>query len=296
MTGQFIRGIFMMVLATLALAPAAAQPHLEQGVYALPGYALVISEEITPDTLVNFGILVKQNPDLSIVILNSPGGKVYPAMVIAEMIHKHGLSTAVIEGSLCASACSIIFLAGKARLALGDLGVHQISGVSDPSLTQSTISDIYSSLTTFGTHPKVIELMLKTPPDEMYYFSRQELVDYGLNRKVDGAAIGDKTAEQAEIPIIETEMLAHRNFKDWRVAKYLNKKHNLEFITLETISGEPRVGIVTYPVSGRFFIEIYWESAHFTRGSENITIQFRRNDGGRVAKAVEFPWRLAPSM
>ncbi|TQE98416.1 MAG: hypothetical protein FKY71_13980 [Spiribacter salinus] len=97
-----------------------------------------------------FRAAVARVPNIRTVELHSPGGRVYSGLEIARIIYDLRLNTWITAGSECYSACSIAFLAGELRLADGRLGVHQVSGMNDDSLTQSVISDVFDSLRQFG--------------------------------------------------------------------------------------------------------------------------------------------------
>lgn len=69
--------------------------------------------------------LLDKNPDTSTINLESIGGRPWEARLLRDLIIKNGLSTSSYKG--CASACTVVFLAGKSRI-LGDkaiLGFHQ---------------------------------------------------------------------------------------------------------------------------------------------------------------------------
>ena len=58
-----------------------------------------------------------------IVTLSGPGGNAFAAMKIGEFIHTRGWATYVPSGTLCASSCGIIWLAGTPRYIEGAPGV-----------------------------------------------------------------------------------------------------------------------------------------------------------------------------
>lgn len=70
--------------------------------------------------------------EINLVVLDSPGGVVFDAIVIAERIHDLGLATLVPEGAECMSSCVYVFLGGQQRLASGALWAHrmQVAGSS----------------------------------------------------------------------------------------------------------------------------------------------------------------------
>jgi hypothetical protein len=123
---------------------------------------------------------------------------VAPALEIAAIIHTLGVSTEVPRGEVCASACSVVFLAGDGRQAFGQLGVHQMSaGGSDAvSGVQYILAEMLDAFEDFGVDRRVSRHMLTTPPEEMYFFSDFELTDYGINRS-DAEAISTEASLSA---------------------------------------------------------------------------------------------------
>ena len=130
------------------------------------------------------------------VVLDSPGGSVVDALAIGSLIHDKGLATKVAAGSLCASSCPIVFASGKTRIASKNaaIGVHQIYAAAlsgDPqsalrvagtamSDAQSTTGEIIAHLTKTGVDPALWLHALKTPPNQLYYFSAKEMEDLKL--------------------------------------------------------------------------------------------------------------------
>lgn len=125
------------------------------------------------------------------VVLDSPGGSVVDALAIGSLIHQEGLATKVAAGSLCASSCPIVFASGQERIASTQaaIGVHQIYAAAlagDPqnalrvagtamSDAQSTTAEIISHLTKTGVDPALWLHALSTPPEQLYYFTPEEM-------------------------------------------------------------------------------------------------------------------------
>lgn len=144
---------------------------------------IALDAEITNTTPTDLDRALEARPNARTLVLNSPGGAVDSALVIAQEIRRRGMRTYVPEGMGCYSACAYIFFAGENRIADGELGVHQISqDVADVVLTQMAIGDILDALDEFGVQHQVISYMLRTPPEGMYVFSHLELADLGINR------------------------------------------------------------------------------------------------------------------
>jgi hypothetical protein len=125
------------------------------------------------------------------ILLDSPGGSVVDALAIGSLIHEKGLATKVAAGSLCASSCPLILASGSTRLASPDaaIGVHQVYAAAlsaDPQQAmrmagvamrdaQTTTAEIISHLTMTGVDPALWLHALETPPDQLYYFSPEEM-------------------------------------------------------------------------------------------------------------------------
>jgi hypothetical protein len=130
------------------------------------------------------------------VVLDSPGGSVVDALAIGSLIHQRGLATRVTAGSLCASSCPIVFASGEERIASQEaaIGVHQIYAAAlsaDPqsalrvagtamSDAQATTAEIMRHLTETGVDPALWLHALATPPEQLYYFTPEEMERYKL--------------------------------------------------------------------------------------------------------------------
>jgi hypothetical protein len=164
---------------------------------------------IDAGSALNFRRVLQAAPNAKLITLNSPGGNVQMGLLIADDTHQRKLATYIPKGSKCYSACSYIFLAGNERKVDGELGVHQISSDS-PDLVgaQLAISDIIEVLNRFSTPMDVIQIMFKTPPDDMHIFTPDEIEHYKLNRS-DSEPSGAPTT--IDIPIAATPLAGDSN-------------------------------------------------------------------------------------
>lgn len=145
-----------------------------------------LNGEIDVGAALNFRRAVEAAPDAKLVVLNSPGGAVQIALLIADDVHERKLATYIPKGAGCYSACAFVFLAGVERQVDGELGVHQISSDSTDLVgAQLSISDIIDVLNRFDTPVEVLTVMFKTPPKDMHVFTPDEVARYGLDRKQD---------------------------------------------------------------------------------------------------------------
>ena len=150
---------------------------------------LFLDGEITNDMYGEFRRALVEN-NIHTLVLNSPGGNLYEGLQMAGTIFDRQLTTYIPNGADCASACSIMYLAGKKRYSRGQLGVHQSAYSDDVSKqkdvvgkidyeSQITTADIIQHLEEFGTPGFVYVKMLRTPPEDMYFFDEDELDELG---------------------------------------------------------------------------------------------------------------------
>ncbi|MCT8159937.1 hypothetical protein [Pseudoruegeria sp. SHC-113] len=179
-----LRMLLCLACASAASAQSAEHPNYPVTIIDRDEGIIAIVDEIDIRTPLAFERTLAEVPNVSSLILSSPGGLVHSALSIASRVHGLQLTTVVFEGHECMSACALIFLAGSERQALGDLGVHQISNALDgeESLVsgQFALADVIEALNGYNVPPEVVGLMLRTPPDDMYVFSETEKQRFGL--------------------------------------------------------------------------------------------------------------------
>jgi hypothetical protein len=126
--------------------------------------------------------------DKVIVTLSGPGGAVLPAINIAELIHKNGWATYVPSGTICASSCSIIWLAGTPRTIEGSPGVtigfHAV--FSEQTQAESGIGNavVGSHLARWGLTDQAVECVTVTPPNKMGWLTGPDGRACGINWEV----------------------------------------------------------------------------------------------------------------
>ena len=180
-----MRRISVVVSSLLVASAAFSQTSTEFAPFGLLDdnhNIIVLNGGIDPRTPLTFKRVLAARPHASILVLNSPGGHVQSALLMAEEVFERKISTLILEDSGCYSACSFVYFAGVERVAEGELGVHQISGSADVQSAQLSLSDVIEYLNRYGVSAEVITRMLRTPPDEMYVFSQAEIAALGINR------------------------------------------------------------------------------------------------------------------
>jgi len=164
--------------------------------------------EITSNTPARFLEFMEQNKFGGRVVFNSPGGNLAAGIELGRIIREMELSTHVgktvrrendteladIESGSCASACVFAFMGGIERQSAdtnfiaqegGLLGVHQFYDPNNPVALSSETQQILGALLThtieMGIDPKVIALASLVGPDEIYWLSDKEKIDFGLD-------------------------------------------------------------------------------------------------------------------
>lgn len=116
--------------------------------------------------------------------LSSPGGDAAGALRIAMRVVSTGLATRVDAGGTCASACFIVFAAGRPR-SVGPgavLGVHRVAvGGRDAPRGKPIDDRLAVVLRDLGTPGNVVAAMLSTPPDGLYVLDGEDLRTMGVD-------------------------------------------------------------------------------------------------------------------
>jgi hypothetical protein len=135
---------------------------------------LVMSGMIGPGAYEKFRRSVaRSRPD--VLVLEGPGGVMVEAMLIAEEVRRRGIRTAVAPNGRCASACAIVFLAGRTK-SMGEgsaVGLHSASlanGQADPMATK--IMAAY--LGQLGVPDGTLRRMATTAPSDIRWLTPSE--------------------------------------------------------------------------------------------------------------------------
>ncbi len=152
------------------------------------GRVLLVSGQIETGDAERFSSYLsgmQDQPDL--VALHSPGGKVSEALLIGGHIREADLSSAVLEGAVCMSACPYILAGGVERLVSlqGIVGLHQhyydqprlIPVVFAVEGIQKGQGETMQHLIDMGVDPALMLYSLNTPPDQIYALVEEELTE-----------------------------------------------------------------------------------------------------------------------
>lgn len=92
--------------------------------------AITVNGELNYGSNAALEDLLAQHPDVTLLVLDSEGGRIFAARIVAEQISKRGLDTHV--AGRCFSACTIAFMAGRRRTLAPEaqLGFHRYAFAS----------------------------------------------------------------------------------------------------------------------------------------------------------------------
>jgi hypothetical protein len=128
---------------------------------------------------------------------------------MADVIRAHGLSTRVEEH--CASACTLLLLAGKERSAhkLAQIGFHQpdFPGLSEAERT-TIIAANRRDYIAAGVDSAFVDYAMKVPPNDMWYPSHGEMIEAGVITGSAGAGDADDQKLRAMLQRMERESRA----------------------------------------------------------------------------------------
>ncbi|MEL7092957.1 MAG: hypothetical protein AAFN94_14590 [Pseudomonadota bacterium] len=134
--------------------------------------------------------LTTSEPKPETLILQSPGGSVGDALALGRTIRAAGITTQMLAGEFCYSACPYLLVAGSSRIIDDDasVGVHQHYFGENTLLPaafavediQRGQGEVMQYLADMGIDPLVMTHALTTPPDQIYVLLPEELARYGF--------------------------------------------------------------------------------------------------------------------
>jgi hypothetical protein len=182
--GHFIVGVrYMLALLLLCMLPAgtfAAEITFTRHSPSV-GY-IAIKGDIQDWDLQRFTALVEEHPDTRLVVLESPGGRLQPALDIGTIIRKRGMGTAALGE--CASACAYIWMAGKPLVVSTNthLGFHSpYNGEDDSSVSSVGNALVGAYLNQLGYAANVIAYATSADPKQMRWLTPRDAELLGLD-------------------------------------------------------------------------------------------------------------------
>ncbi|MBN9561362.1 MAG: hypothetical protein J0H14_11630 [Alphaproteobacteria bacterium] len=143
----------------------------------------------------------------SAVLLNSPGGSVLEARDMARAIRALRVPVVVPDRAVCASACFMLFAAGRDRVAEPGamIGVHSasVAGGNETMDTLGVTTLMAREAAQYGVPPAITGRMVTTAPGQMAWLTRGELEQMGVRiaptraaasgRVLPGSGVGEKS-------------------------------------------------------------------------------------------------------
>ena len=149
--------------------------------YPTAGY-ISIKGDIEDFDRQKFSALLAEHPDTRMVVLESPGGRLGPALEIGAIIRQTRMWTAALGE--CASACAYIWMAGKPLVVSADteLGFHSPYNAQDDSSISSVGNALVGAyLNQLGYPANVITYATSAKPNEMQWLTPRDAVLLGLD-------------------------------------------------------------------------------------------------------------------
>ena len=174
---------YVLALAAALTPLALASPAPAANIWAT-GTNVVITGQIEANDYAVFVDTVL--PETKTVYLNSPGGRLSPALKIAIMIRERDYETVVENYGVCASACAVIWLSGNGRRMLpgSRIGLHSARAKDDPTWKRSDFGTTQMTNYLLSLGPNVPEAIIsfieKTEPKAIHYIGVTEATELGL--------------------------------------------------------------------------------------------------------------------
>ncbi len=145
------------------------------------GHALRLEGAIGMGDAARLEDLIATAPQLRLVELESPGGRLVEAERMVELLRGRGASTRAVGN--CESACTLVFLAGSKRQLMpgAQLGFHRASsGTYNPVFDEMANQHLSSVYRGMGLPEDYVDRTLKTSPRSMWYPTNEDLAARGL--------------------------------------------------------------------------------------------------------------------
>ena len=133
--------------------------------------------------------LLRQNPKVAGIVLESPGGNTYEGRGVAQTVRNQGLQTYVFAE--CFSACTLAFIAGVTRT-LGPeakLGFHQYGLDADYQVPFLDIEDEQETDRAFfeaqGIDKAFLDKIFEASQSDLWIPRKEELLDAGVVHRIE---------------------------------------------------------------------------------------------------------------
>lgn len=166
---------FFFALFGLSMCNVARAAEITDQSLANGAAILSLDGEISLDDADRFRAL-SQKYNSAVVVLNSAGGRLFPALEIGRIIKSKGYTTLVADDAICASACALIWVASTSRFLspLGNVGFHASYRDNNGKLEESGVANalIGSYLAKLDFSESAIIFATSAPPTEISWLHK----------------------------------------------------------------------------------------------------------------------------
>jgi ATP-dependent protease ClpP protease subunit len=150
-------------------------------------------------------------PQVTVLHINSGGGRIHEARIMARLVGERGMTT--YSSEVCLSAATLVFLAGKERViaAGAKMGFHS-SGLRGATQQQEAAmrTDLQKALRLAEVDDAFIAKVLKTSNKDMWYPSYEEMLDAGV---VTDRSYGDRFSVSGSLLQLSSPEVAEKAFQ-----------------------------------------------------------------------------------
>jgi hypothetical protein len=122
---------------------------------------------------------------VSALVLDSPGGLISVGASMAKLVRSNQLKTIVNDGAICASACFMVFAAGKERFSgeNAKIGVHSAVNpeFGENDNAKSATIDMTRFLSELGVPSLILGKLVTTRPSEIAWLTPEDLQSMRIN-------------------------------------------------------------------------------------------------------------------
>jgi hypothetical protein len=200
-----MRLLILALLCGILAAGRASAMEFRPVALPEPGQvALLMQGEIEPGDADRLRALrLPAGQRITLVVLNSPGGAVLAGRDMARFLRAKGVPVLVPRSGVCASACFLLFAAGREKLAQpgARIGVHSasVTGGRESIGTLGVTTLMAREAAAYGVPPAITGRMVTTQPGDMAWLSEDELRLMGV-RIVGDAGVGGQIGSQIGAP------------------------------------------------------------------------------------------------
>jgi hypothetical protein len=145
---------------------------------------ILLTGEIQSGDSEKFSREAAANPN-AVVFLDSSGGEIVPAMEIGKTIRLREYPTAVYQGSSCASACALIWLAGSRRIIYDDgkVGFHASYKSEGKRLVEVGVANalIGQYVSQLGFDARAVIFVTSAPPTSISWLTTSNAISSGIS-------------------------------------------------------------------------------------------------------------------